>query len=92
MCEKTLFKKLNEYFSFILIFFSKKLELSIETFALFISLPWKIKLVTCLCFISEKKKFFQEVKKKRNQKQILRFICQLGKHNNNVKEDYNKEK
>lgn len=64
MCEKTLFKKVNEYFSFILIFFNKKLELSIETFALFISLPQKIKHVICLCFINEKYILYQGEKKK----------------------------
>lgn len=78
MCEKTLFKIVNEYFSFILIFFNKKLELSIETFALFISLPRKIKHVISLCFINEKIYiFYQGEKKKCNQKQILRFIWQV---------------
>lgn len=67
MCEKTLFKKVNEYFSFILIFFNKKLEWSIETFALFISLPQKIKHVICLCFINEKNIYSISERRKKMQ-------------------------
>ena len=38
----------------------------------------------CLLFITEKIYFIKEIKK-RNQKQILRFICQSEKYSDSVK-------
>lgn len=69
MHDKTLFEKVNEYFFIYINFFpNKKLELSIETLAVFISLPQKRKHVVGLRFIKWGKKyvFYQGEKKKLN--------------------------
>lgn len=68
----------------------RKLELSIETSAVFISLPQEKTRDLFALHKWKKYIFYQGGKKKPNQEQILRFICQPGKHNGNVKEGDNR--